>query len=196
MRKGDALIIVDVQNDFCPGGALPVAGGDKVVPALNGYIALFREKGLPVYATRDLHPERTSHFRDYGGQWPRHCVKGTKGAGFHPALRLPEDAVMVAKGEGADEDGYSGFQGRVNPCTRLADALRSSGVSRVFIGGLATDYCVKATVLDAVKEGFRAVLLLDAIRGVDARAGDSDRAIGEMVKNGAVAMTMSEAESS
>lgn len=178
-------MIVDVQNDFCPGGSLAVTGGDQVVPVLNRYIEGFKAAHLPILATRDWHPEKTSHFKAYGGVWPAHCVHGTRGAEFHPDLRLPSDAVIVAKGMGADEDSYSGFQGRDDRGVGLADLLRGLGVERIFVGGLATDYCVKCTVLDGLKEGFKVVLLEDAIRGVDLRPGDSARAIAEMVQAGA-----------
>ncbi len=185
MQGKPALLIVDVQNDFCPGGALPVADGDKVVPVLNRYIERFKTADLPIFATRDWHPEKTSHFKAYGGLWPPHCIQGTKGAEFRPDLKLPADAVIVSAGMGPDEDGYSGFQGRDARGVSLADLLRQRGVERLFVGGLATDYCVKHTVLDGLKEGFQVVLLEDAIRGVDIKAGDSERAVAEMVRAGA-----------
>lgn len=178
-------MVVDVQNDFCPGGALPVADGDKVVPVLNRYIGKFQEGKLPIVATRDLHPEKTSHFKAFGGVWPAHCVQGTGGAKFHPALNLPVDAVIVSKGTEPDEDSYSGFQGRDEKGEKLSDRLRRLGVERIFVGGLATDYCVKHTVLDGLKEGFKVVLLEDAIRGVNLKPVDSERAIAEMVQAGA-----------
>ena len=181
----DALVIVDVQNDFCPGGALPVAEGDKVVPVLNGYIRQFSAAKLAIFATRDWHPEKTSHFKTYGGVWPPHCVQGTKGADFHPELALPADAVIISKGMGCDEDSYSGFQGADGGGVKLADLLRRRGAKRLFVGGLATDYCVRQTVLDGLKEGFKVVLLEDAIRGVDIQPGDSERAVAEMIRAGA-----------
>lgn len=184
MQRKDALVVVDVQNDFCPGGALPVTEGDRVVPVLNRRIEEFKAANLLILATRDWHPEKTSHFKSYGGVWPSHCVQGTKGAAFHPELKLPPDAVIVSKGTGADEDSYSGFQGRDERGIGLSDLLRTMGVERIFVGGLATDYCVKHTVLDGLKEGFKVVLLEDAIRGVDLQPGDSERAITEMVRAG------------
>jgi len=184
-KDEDVLVIVDVQNDFCPGGALPVASGDEVVPALNGYIQQFRAAQLPIFATRDWHPEKTSHFKTYGGVWPPHCVRGTRGADFHPELALPADAVIISKGMGCDEDSYSGFQGTDGGGVKLADLLRRRGAQRLFVGGLATDYCVKQTVLDGLKEGFKVVLLEDAIRAVDLQPGDGARAIAEMIKAGA-----------
>lgn len=185
MQANDALVVVDVQNDFCPGGALPVAGGDKVVPVLNRYIGKFQAGKLPIVATRDWHPEKTTHFKAFGGVWPSHCVQGTGGAEFHRALNLPSDAVIVSKGAAPDEDSYSGFQGRDERGVKLSDLLRRFGVERLFVGGLATDYCVKHTVLDGLKEGFKVVLLEDAIRGVNLQPGDSERAIAEMVQAGA-----------
>src|SRR3989338_665179 len=186
MMKGkDVLVIVDVQNDFCPGGALAVSQGDLVVPVLNRYIRRFAEARLPVVVTRDWHPEKTSHFNSCGGVWPPHCVQGTRGAEFHPELALPEDAVIVSKGMGVDEDSYSGFQGAGPGGTPLAGLLRQRGAERLFVGGLATDYCVKQTVLDGLKKGFQVVLLEDAIRGVNLKPGDSERAVEEMVRAGA-----------
>jgi nicotinamidase/pyrazinamidase len=181
MQVGDALVIVDVQNDFCPGGSLPVKDGDKVVPVLNRYMESFRKSGLPIFATRDWHPERTTHFNTCGGQWPPHCVQGSAGANFHPDLKLSNDVVIISKGMGPDEDSYSGFDGRNAEGVKLADVLRQQGVERIFVGGLATDYCVKHTVLDGLEEGFTVVLLEDAMRGVDLNPGDSERAVAEMV---------------
>jgi len=186
MQAKDALIIVDVQNDFCPGGNLPVAEGDKIVPVLNRYIDKFTHAGLPIFATRDWHPQRTSHFNTDGGPWPPHCIQGGTGAQFHPALKLPPDTVIVSAGMSSDEDGYSGFLGRDDSEAKLADLLRQRGVERIFVGGLATDYCVKHTVLDGLREGFKVVLLTDSVRGVNLKAGDSERAIEEMVRAGAV----------
>jgi nicotinamidase/pyrazinamidase len=181
----DALVVVDVQNDFCPGGALGVAGGDEVVPVLNRYIERFRKDGAPVFATRDWHPQKTKHFRAWGGVWPPHCVQGTTGAEFHPRLEVPPDAVVVSKGMDPEDDAYSCFQG-LDPGGRpFAAALGTRGVQRIFVGGLATDYCVKATALDATREGFEVVVLADAIRAVDLQPGDGDRAIEEMRTAGA-----------
>ncbi len=185
MQAKDALIIVDVQNDFCPGGALAVSGGDEVVTALNRVIERFAEVGLPIIATRDWHPERTSHFKTHGGPWPVHCVQGTGGAEFHGDLKLG-NAVVLSKGMLPDEDSYSGFQGTDRSGTRLATLLRGKGVERILVGGLATDYCVKHTVLDGLREGFKVVLLVDSIRAVNLEPHDGDLAIDEMVRAGAV----------
>jgi nicotinamidase/pyrazinamidase len=189
MPSKDALIVVDVQNDFCQGGALAVKNGDQVVPVLNRYVNQFTKAGLPIFATRDWHPEKTSHFITGGGPWPPHCIQGSQGAQFHPDLKLPPETVIVSAGMGSDEDGYSGFLGRDESGARLADLLRQRGIERIFVGGLATDYCVKHTVLDGLKEGFEVVLLADSVRGVNLKPGDSERAIDEMLHAGAEVAT-------
>jgi len=184
MQSKNALIVVDVQNDFCPGGALPVTEGDQVVSPLNRYIAKFEQAGSPIFATRDWHPVKTSHFNTSGGPWPPHCIQGSPGAEFHPALKLPSETVIVSAGMGPDEDGYSGFLGRDANGNKLVDLLRQRGVQRIFVGGLATDYCVKHTVLDGLKEDFKVVLLTDSVRGVNLQPDDSARAIKEMLNAG------------
>ena len=192
MQAKDALIVVDVQNDFCPGGSLAVSRGDEVVPVLNRVIERFTKAAMPIFATRDWHPERTSHFKDHGGPWPAHCVQGTNGAEFHPGLTLGDGVVMVSKGMAADEDSYSGFQAIDSTGTPLAELLRRKGIERIFVGGLATDYCVKQTVLDGLKEGFKVVLLNDSIRAVNLSPQDGELAIHEMVKAGATTVADSE----
>ncbi|MCU1266900.1 MAG: isochorismatase hydrolase [Acidobacteria bacterium] len=174
-----ALIVVDVQNDFCPGGSLAVARGDEVIEPLNKLIQEFLERGEPVFKTRDWHPSQTKHFADFGGAWPVHCVQNTKGAEFHRALLDDLHIRVISKGLG-DEDSYSGFDG-----TDLALQLRRLGVEEVWVGGLATDYCVKNTVLDALKEGFRVKALADAMRPVELKSGDGARALNEMRDAGA-----------
>jgi nicotinamidase/pyrazinamidase len=181
----DALIIVDVQNDFCPDGALAVSEGNAIVSTLNLYAKRFAERGAPVYASRDWHPPVTRHFRDYGGVWPVHCVQGTAGAELHADLQLPADATVVDKGQDPAEDAYSAFQARTPSGISLEDDLRRRGVGHVFVGGLATDYCVKSTVLDALARGFNATFLVDASRGVNLKPHDSEDAIAEMVRAGA-----------
>ena len=183
-----ALIVVDVQNDFCPGGALAVAEGDRVVAPLNRYLERFADAGLPIFATRDWHPEKTIHFKAYGGLWPAHCIQGTKGAEFRADLALPEDAVIVSAGTASDEEGYSGFDGVDSSGVGLMELLLRPNVTRVYVGGLATDYCVKQTVLDGLKRGFSVTLLEDAVRGVELTPGDSQRAIQEMLQAGADAI--------
>jgi nicotinamidase/pyrazinamidase len=184
MSRG-ALLIVDVQNDFCPGGALAAPGGAAIIPALNQHIADAGARGLAIYASRDWHPLRTTHFKDFGGPWPPHCVQGTAGAAFHPALELPADVTIVSKGDVSDREGYSAFDGHTQAGRALADDLRSHGIDQLFVGGIATDYCVRQTVLDAVKEGFQVTVLPDAITGIDVHAGDSERALAEMRSAGA-----------
>lgn len=174
-----ALIVVDVQNDFCPGGALPVPDGDRVVPILNDYIRTFSKIGAPIYFTRDWHPSGHISFKEEGGIWPPHCIQGTRGAAFHPDLALPEEGVIISKGTDPQEEAYSGFQG-----TGLAERLKRQGIRRLFIGGLATDYCVKNTVLDALEAGFESVYLEDASKGVEVAPGDSSRAVSEMAQAG------------
>ena len=180
-----ALIIIDVQKCFLPGGSLSVSEGDKVVPVLNNYIELFKSRGLPIYATRDWHPEVTIHFKPDGGLWPPHCIQNTEEAEFASGLDLPEDTEIVSAGVGPDEEGYSSFEGRNEEGKSLLDSLRGRGVKHLYIGGIATDYCVKHTALDALNYGFKVTLLTDAVKGVDLNPGDSDKAIDEMVRNGA-----------
>jgi nicotinamidase/pyrazinamidase len=185
MNRKDALVIVDAQNDFCPGGALAVADGDQIIQTLNHYIDIFSKAHCPIFATRDWHPAKTSHFKDYGGPWPVHCVQESYGAEFHPALRLGS-AVVLSKGMAADQDSYSGFQAANSSGTLLADLLRRDGIERIFVGGLATDYCVKQTVLDGLTQGFQVVLLVDAVRAVNLGPNDGAVAIDEMIRAGAV----------
>ena len=190
----DALLLVDVQNDFCPGGALGISEGDRIVPLANWYARLFERRGLPVFASRDWHPAVTSHFQAYGGVWPPHCVQNTRGAEFHPQLSLPENSIVVSKGMDPSEDAYSAFQAQTAEGETLADALRERGVQRLFIGGLATDYCVKATTLDAVDAGFEVVVLEDSVKGIDLNPGDIARAVAEMEEHGARTATLDTVE--
>lgn len=168
----DALIVVDVQRDFCPGGALAVPRGDEVVPVINRLLVL--TDWLTV-ATRDWHPADHCSFRAQGGIWPPHCVAGTDGAAFHPALDRARVQHVVSKAVTRDSEAYSGFQG-----TDLAALLAARGIRRVLVCGLATDYCVKATALDARRAGLDVVVIADAIRGVEVKPGDCVKAIDEM----------------
>lgn len=179
-RDGDALIVVDMQNDFLPGGSLAVPGGDAVIPVMNRYIMLFKERGLPIFFTRDWHPEGHCSFEEQGGTWPPHCIIGTEGAEFGPGLQVPPEATIISKGSEMARDAYSGFQG-----TDLAERLRRLDVSRVFVGGLALDYCVAHTVKDGLKNGFQVVLLRDATRPVNLEPDDGDKAEKEMLELGA-----------
>ena len=180
-----ALLIVDVQNDFCPGGALAVPEGDRVVPVLNQYIERCRAGQVPVITSRDWHPEKTTHFKAYGGIWPPHCIQHTKGAQFHPDLKLPKETIVISKGMDPDKDSYSAFQAFDSEGAPLAQLLKKRQITHLFIGGLATDYCVRASVLDALQEGFRVTVLKDAIRGVELKPGDSKKAFNEMRRAGA-----------
>jgi nicotinamidase/pyrazinamidase len=174
-----ALLVVDVQNDFCPGGALAVPDGDEVVPPLNKLIDEFLERGAPVYLSRDGHPPTTKHFSAYGGTWPVHCVQNTRGAEFHPALRHDPRIKVISKGLG-DKDSYSAFDE-----TDLAEQLKREHVEEVVVGGLATDYCVKNTVLDAIKNGFHVRAVEEAMRPVELKPGDGEKAVEEMRAAGA-----------
>lgn len=187
--QGDALIVVDVQKDFLPGGSLGVPDGDAVVPVMNRYMEQFRQQGLPIYATRDWHPEGHCSFEAQGGPWPPHCIAGSTGAEFADDLELDDDVTIISKAMEVEKDAYSGFQG-----TDLAKRLRSQKVKRLFIGGLATDYCVVNTVKDGLKEGFEVLLLEDGIRGVDINAGDSAKTVGEMHELGAESITLENIE--
>jgi len=185
MEQGSALLIVDVQNDFCPGGALAVPDGDRVAGPLGRAAERFRAAGLPVFASRDWHPAVTTHFREYGGSWPPHCVQGSRGAEFHPALGLPPDTVIISKGAAPDSDSYSAFEGVRTDGATLGSCLAALGVGHLYVGGLATDYCVRSSVLDALQAGLGVTVLTDGVAGVDLKPGDSDRALEEMVRAGA-----------
>jgi len=189
MTKKRALLIVDVQNDFCPGGALPVPEGDGIIPVLNRYIDLFSRHGLPIFASRDWHPKKTKHFREFGGTWPRHCIQNTKGAKFHPDLRLTREAIIISKGMDPEKDSYSAFHGVDSQGVHLGALFRILKIDELFVGGLATDYCVKWSVLDSLKLGFKVNVLIDAVRGVNLNPADSEKALREMTKRGAKVVT-------
>jgi nicotinamidase/pyrazinamidase len=179
LEPGDALVIVDVQRDFCPGGALPVTGGDQVIPALNPWLRAARLCGAPVVATRDWHPPRHPSFANEGGPFPAHCVEDTRGAQFHPDLVLPPGTLVLCKGVRLDRDQTSAFDD-----TGLAGWLRAQGVRRIFIGGLAQDVCVRDTVLDARREGFEVHVLVDATRPISEAGGRA--ALAAMQEAGAI----------
>ena len=184
MKLKKALLIVDVQNDFCPGGALAVPEGDKIIPNLNKYIKIFWQKKLPIFASRDWHPKKTKHFKKFGGVWPVHCVQNTKGAAFHTKLKLPKEAIILSKGMDPEKDSYSAFGGQDTNGMEFLTLLKYLGVQQIYIAGLATDYCVKFSSLDAIKFGFKVRLLTDAIKGVNLKTNDSLEAIKEMMKQG------------
>lgn len=184
MKNKKALLIVDMQKDFCPGGKLPVKQCKEVVSTLNEYIQIFQTKNLPILASRDWHPGETSHFQSGGGKWPPHCVKNSPGAEFHPNLNLPDRAIIISKGMDPDIEGYTCFQGYDKNHISFIKVLNKENIDKIYIGGVATEYCVKSTALDAVEEGFNVNLLEDATEGVDMNPGDIKKAIEEMKKSG------------
>ncbi len=192
MERDAALLLVDVQIDFCPGGALPVTDGDRVVAPLNLVASCFAEAGLAVVASRDWHPVVTGHFKAFGGVWPPHCVQGSAGAAFHTALHLPDATVVVSKGTEPDSDSYSAFDSRSEDGATLGDILSARTIRKLYVGGLATDYCVRSSVLDALHAGYEVTLLVDAVAGVDITQGDSEKALEEMRMAGASLSTAGE----
>ena len=185
LKKGDALIIVDLQNDFLAGGSLEVPHGDEVIPVLNQYIGAFQAKDLPIFATRDWHPPNHCSFKAQGGPWPPHCITGTAGAQFAPDLILPSSALIISAATEPDKEAYSGFKG-----TDLDDKLRHNDIHRLLIGGLATDYCVLNTVKDAIELSYEVFLLKDAIKPVNVNPDDGKKAEEEMARLGAVSITL------
>jgi len=184
---GDALLVVDVQNDFLPGGALGITGGDSVLAPLNRLLGAWRARGLPVYLTRDWHPPGHCSFAERGGPWPVHCVAGTTGAEFSTQLERAAGDVVISKATRPDRDAYSALDG-----TPLADELRRAGVHRIVVGGLATDYCVRATGLDARAAGLEVVVLRDAVCAVNVQPGDGAAALSELASAGADLATTDE----
>ncbi len=188
-----ALLIVDVQRDFCRGGALPAAGCDRILPVINACLAEARELAMVIYASRDWHPAVTTHFRQYGGEWPPHCVQHSRGAAFHPRLHLPASAIIITKGDAPDRPGYSAFDGHTPDDQTFLVDLRRRQIDALYIAGLTTEYCVRQTTLDARREGLHTIVLTDAIASIDAHPGDADRALSEMTQAGAeltTALTM------
>ena len=194
MKFKKALLIVVVQNDFCPGGALGVPQGDKIIPAINKYLKVFSSKKLPIFATRDWHPVRSKHFKDFGGAWPVHCIQNTQGSAFHSKLKLPKEAIILYKGMDPEKDSYSAFQAQELNGTGFAHLLKLLKVNELYICGLATDYCVRFSTLDALKHGVKVKILIDAIKGVDLKKGDSQKAIKEMIRKGAKTLTLKKTE--
>ena len=183
-RSGDALLVVDMQNDFMPGGALGVTDGDQIVPEVNRLIELFSDRGLPVVLSRDWHPPDHCSFKEQGGVWPVHCVQDTSGAAFTPDLKMPSDPRLISKATRVDHEAYSAFDG-----TGLNDILTRLHVTRVFIVGLATDYCVVETVKDARRAGFEVVVPENGVRAVNVHPEDGPRALEEMIKLGAAVVS-------
>lgn len=179
LRQGDAIISVDVQNDFCPDGALPIDNGNDVIPILNECFAQAARTQVLIYASRDWHPANHPSFVSEGGQWPPHCIQDSPGASFHPDLNLPNDAIVVTKGTRFDKDQYSAFDE-----TGLEVELHKRGVRRIWLGGLALDVCVRATALDACKHGFRVHLIKAATRSVSPKGGA--KALVEMQRTGII----------
>lgn len=185
MGRKAALLIVDVQNDFCPGGALQIQNGNRVIEPINRAVKYFSAAGLPILASRDWHPPQTRHFRPFGGVWPVHCVQGTEGAAFHPGLFLPDETVVLSKGINPEQDGYSAFEAITADGRVLAELLQELGVRKLYISGLATDYCVLCTTVEALRTGFEVTVLTDAVAGVDIIAGESTVALEDMARAGA-----------
>lgn len=180
LKDSDALLVTDIQIDFLPGGALPVQDGNEIIPVINDYIKRFEAARAHVITSRDWHPPNHISFKAQGGLWPPHCVQDTAGAKFSPDLILPTHTLVISKATDPNREAYSAFDG-----TPLADELLQRGVRRLFVAGLATDYCVLNTVLDACRLGFEAVVLMDATLGIDVVPGDVDRAVEAMQKSGA-----------
>jgi nicotinamidase/pyrazinamidase len=183
-----ALVLVDIQNDFCPGGALAVPEGDEVIGPANELIHDFMIRKSPIVLTRDWHPANHLSFQEEGGAWPAHCVAGTPGAEFHPRLKVPRSARIISKAMTADREAYSGFEG-----TDLADLLKEHEIDTVIVAGLATDYCVKNTVLDALAHGFQVRVVREGIRAVNVKPADEKKALDEMVSAGAQMVSLREA---
>lgn len=183
--RNTAILIVDVQNDFCPGGALAVADGDAVVPVITRVARAVAAGGGHVFASRDWHPAGSRHFREQGGAWPVHCVQDTPGASLHAGLLLPSSTVIITKGDTPEADGYDAFEGHTPAGAPLEGALKARGVTHLIVAGLATDYCVKASALGARRAGFEVSVVEDGVRAVELAAGDGARALDEMRAAGA-----------
>lgn len=181
MKNKKALVVVDIQNDFCPGGALGVREGDQIIPTVNKYVELFLRNQLPVFVSRDWHPENTTHFKPAGGPWPSHCVQNTKGAEFHPDFRVPAEAIILSKGTDPELDGYSVFEAHDSHQKPFIELLKEMNINELYMSGIATDYCVRMTSWDAFQQGFKVNILTDAIKGVNEQ--ESKRTIEEILAN-------------
>ncbi len=182
----DALVLVDIQNDFCI-GSLAVKDACSIIETANTYINLFEKIQRPIFATRDWHPKNHSSFKEFGGLWPTHCVEGSYGAQFFKDLKLPGGTIIISKATNSDKDAYSGFDG-----TNLDNNLKALGIKRLFVGGLATDYCVKATILDALSLSYTTFFLSDASKAVNIKPDDEARSINEILKAGAILIDLND----
>jgi nicotinamidase/pyrazinamidase len=189
LRKGDALSVTDVQNDFLPGGALGVPHGDAIISPLNRVVDLFKKNGLLIFFSRDWHPPDHSSFQDQGGPWPPHCVQKTPGADFPSMLQIPEGSIIISKGAQKDREQYSTLGARDSEGHTESDVMKKQGIRRVFVAGLAADYCVLNSVKDILAEGYEVYVLTDAIRAVNVNPGDGEGALEEMVQGGAKRIT-------
>lgn len=185
LSQNAALIVIDVQNDFCPGGSLAVPEGDKILPSLNRAIDLFHSQKLPIFLTRDWHPKNHFSFNEQGGPWSPHCVQNSPGAQFHSGLHTPPEAKIISKGTEPNDDSYSNFDK-----TELDNLLKQREVKTLYMGGLATDYCVKETVLDGIKLGYQVYLIEEGHKGIDVKPGDSQKALAEMKEAGAQVVSL------
>ncbi|MGC9258292.1 isochorismatase family protein [Desulfurella sp.] len=182
----DALILVDIQNDFCV-GSLAVPNACDIINSANSYIEFFEKNNRPVFATRDWHPKNHSSFKEFGGIWPIHCIQNTDGSMFYKDLKLTDETIVISKGTNPDKDAYSGFDG-----TDLNEKLNNLNIRRLFIGGLATDYCVKATILDALSFNYTTFFLHDASKAVNLKPDDEALSINEMLKAGAILIDLND----
>jgi nicotinamidase/pyrazinamidase len=187
LTSHDALLITDIQIDFLPGGALPVEGGDKIIAVIQEYIKNFENSKAHILASRDWHPTNHISFIRQGGPWPVHCVQNTKGAEFSPYIKLPSNTIIISKATDSQHEAYSAFDG-----TPLEKKLRQLSITRLFVCGLATDYCIVNTVLDSLEHGIQTVVLMDAILGINVRVGDVDRAVETMINSGAEKATFAD----
>ncbi|NLG49818.1 MAG: isochorismatase family protein [Chloroflexi bacterium] len=190
IKSNSALLVVDMQNDFLPGGALGVVEADMIIPRVNEYVRLFEEHPHPIFYTRDWHPPETTHFVTQGGPWPPHCVQGTWGAAFHPDMHIPQEAIILSKGMDPHEDAYSGFHARDDQGHYLEELLLKYEVMHVYVCGLALDYCVKWSCIDAANKGFHMYPLIDATRAVNVKIHDAELAVEEIVRVGGTLLTI------
>lgn len=171
-KKGDALLIIDVQNDFFPGGALPVPEGEDIIPTINAWIAASKEAGVPIFASRDWHPSNHCSFKEQGGPWPMHCVQNSKGAEMHSAIKIPADTVIIDTASDPLKEAYSAFQGHTTEGQTLHDAMRKSGVQRIWLLGLAQDFCVCESALEGQKKGYEVHVLMKGTKPIHEETGE------------------------